>query len=74
MIELNLCGQAAGGHIGRVALPGHALYDAGCRVLNGAVRRRPAIVAFCEQAEDVPVAVQPGHYVTAGAAVLARRS
>jgi FAD/FMN-containing dehydrogenase len=35
---------------GRVALPGHQLYDNGSRVWNGAVRRRPATVAFCKQA------------------------
>jgi FAD/FMN-containing dehydrogenase len=43
---------------GRVALPGRELYDEGCRVWNGAVQRRPAIVAFCEQAEDVQAAVR----------------
>ncbi|HYZ34555.1 MAG TPA: FAD-binding oxidoreductase [Crenalkalicoccus sp.] len=43
---------------GRVALPGDECYDAGCRVWNGAVRRRPAIVAFCEQPEDVQAAVR----------------
>ena len=43
---------------GRVALPGDELYEKGCRVWNGAVRRRPAIVAFCEQAEDAQAAVR----------------
>jgi FAD/FMN-containing dehydrogenase len=43
---------------GRVALPGDELYDEGCRVWNGAVRRRPAIVAFCRQLEDVQAAVR----------------
>jgi hypothetical protein len=28
---------------GRVALPGDELYEKGCRVWNGAVRRRPAM-------------------------------
>jgi FAD/FMN-containing dehydrogenase len=42
---------------GGVALPGHELYDEGCRVWNGAVSRRPAIVAFCKQPEDVQAAV-----------------
>ncbi len=42
---------------GRVALPGDQFYDEGCRVWNGAVRRRPAIVAFCNQPEDVQAAV-----------------
>jgi hypothetical protein len=43
---------------GRVALPGDELYDEGSRVWNGAVHRRPAIVAFCEQSEDVQAAVR----------------
>jgi len=43
---------------GRVALPGDELYDDGCRAWNGAVRRHPAIVAFCEQPEDVQAAVR----------------
>jgi hypothetical protein len=41
---------------GRVALPGDELYDEGCRVWNAAVRRSPAIIAFCKQAEDVQAA------------------
>jgi alkylation response protein AidB-like acyl-CoA dehydrogenase len=43
---------------GCVALPGHQLYDVGSRVWNGAVRRRPAIVAFCKKPEDVQAAVR----------------
>src|SRR6516225_1917687 len=43
---------------GSVALPGHELYDEGSRVWNGAVRRHPAIVAFCKQPEDVQAAVR----------------
>jgi FAD/FMN-containing dehydrogenase len=43
---------------GRVALPGDELYDEGRRVWNGAVRRRPAIIAFCKQPEDVQAAVR----------------
>ena len=42
---------------GRVALPGHEFYDAGSRVWNGAVRRHPAVIAFCRQPEDVQAAV-----------------
>jgi FAD/FMN-containing dehydrogenase len=42
---------------GPVALPGHELYDEGSRVWNGAVRRHPAMVAFCKQPEDVQAAV-----------------
>jgi FAD/FMN-containing dehydrogenase len=43
---------------GRVALPGDDLYDEGSRVCNGAVRRRPAMVAFCNQPEDVQAVVR----------------
>lgn len=43
---------------GRVTLPGDELYDKGCRVWNAAVRRRPAIVAFCDRPEDVQAAVR----------------
>jgi FAD/FMN-containing dehydrogenase len=43
---------------GRVALPGDKLYEKGCRVWNGAVRSRPALVALCKQAEDVQAAVR----------------
>jgi hypothetical protein len=43
---------------GPVALPGQQLYDEGSRVWNGAVRHRPAIVAFCKQPEDVQAAVR----------------
>src|ERR1700722_11762430 len=43
---------------GRVALPGDELYEGGRRVWNGAVRRRPAIIAFSRQPEDVQAAVR----------------
>ena len=43
---------------GHVALPGHELYDQGVGVWNGAVRSRPAIVAFCNRTEDVQAAVR----------------
>jgi FAD/FMN-containing dehydrogenase len=43
---------------GRVALPSDELYDEGCRVWNGAVHRRPAIIAFCRRPEDVQAAVR----------------
>jgi hypothetical protein len=46
---------------GPVALPGEELYDEGSRVWNGAVRRRPAIIAFCKQSEDVQAAVRAAH-------------
>jgi FAD/FMN-containing dehydrogenase len=52
--EDELRGAISGG----VALPGHELYHEACRVWNGAVRRRPAIVAFCKQPEDVQAAVR----------------
>jgi len=44
--------------VGCVALPGSELYDEGCRVWNGAVHRRPAMIVFCEQPEDVQAAVR----------------
>jgi FAD/FMN-containing dehydrogenase len=43
---------------GRVALPGDEYYDKGTRVWNGAVRHRPAIVAFCKRPEEVQAAVR----------------
>jgi FAD/FMN-containing dehydrogenase len=43
---------------GRVALPGDEPYHNGTRVWNGAVFRRPAIVAFCKRPEDVQAAVR----------------
>ena len=43
---------------GRVAMPGQELYDAGSRVWNDGVRRRPAIVVFCKRPEDVQDAVR----------------
>jgi FAD/FMN-containing dehydrogenase len=43
---------------GCVALPGHTLYDEGCRVWNRGVHRRPAMVAFCKQSEDVGASVR----------------
>jgi FAD/FMN-containing dehydrogenase len=43
---------------GRVALPGHELYDEASRVWNRAVRRHPAIVAVCRRPEDVQAAVR----------------
>jgi FAD/FMN-containing dehydrogenase len=43
---------------GRVALPGDGLYAEGSHVWNGAVRRRPAMIAFCKQPEDAQAAVR----------------
>jgi hypothetical protein len=48
------CGAISGG----LALLGHELYHEGCRVWNGAVRRRPAVVPLCKQPEDVQAAVR----------------
>ncbi|MBV8868112.1 MAG: hypothetical protein JOY65_01660, partial [Acetobacteraceae bacterium] len=43
---------------GGVALPSDPSYAGGCRVWNGAVQHRPAVVAFCTRAEDVAAAVR----------------
>ena len=43
---------------GRVALPGDGFYDEAPACGLVAVRRRPAIVAFCKQPEDVQAAVR----------------
>ena len=43
---------------GRVAVPECELYDKGRRLWNRAVHRRPAIIAFCKQPEDVQAAVR----------------
>ena len=43
---------------GCVALPGDELYDQGSRVWSPAVRRRPAMVAFCKRPEDIQAAVR----------------
>jgi hypothetical protein len=42
--ELKLCDELRAGISGRKALPVDELYDEGCRVWNGAVRRRDAEV------------------------------
>ncbi len=57
-ISSSCAGELRAAIAGRVALPGEALYDEGSRVWNGAVRRRPAIIAFCKQPEDVRAAVR----------------
>ncbi|MBV9776125.1 MAG: FAD-binding oxidoreductase [Acetobacteraceae bacterium] len=41
-----------------VALPGDGRYAAACRLWNGAVQHRPAVVAFCTRAEEVAAAVR----------------
>jgi FAD/FMN-containing dehydrogenase len=52
------CADELRATISDVALPGDELHEKGCRVWNGAVRRRPAIIAFCRQPEDVQAAVR----------------
>jgi len=47
---------------GRVALPGEELYDKGSQVWNGAVRHRPAMIAFCNKPEDVQAAVRAARH------------
>lgn len=43
---------------GGVALPGDERYAEACRLWNGAVQRRPAMVAFCRRPEEVQAAVR----------------
>jgi FAD/FMN-containing dehydrogenase len=43
---------------GEVSLPGSASYDEAVRIWNGAVTRRPAVVASCATPEDVVAALQ----------------
>src|SRR5258708_1334253 len=43
---------------GKVAIAGEASYEGARRVFNGAVDRRPALIAFCESARDVQEAVR----------------
>jgi FAD/FMN-containing dehydrogenase len=42
---------------GEVSLPGSSSYDEAVRIWNGAVTRRPAVVASCTTAEDVVAAL-----------------
>jgi FAD/FMN-containing dehydrogenase len=57
-ISVSVADELRAAMSGRVALPGQERYNEGLRVWNGAVRRRPAIVAFCQQPEDVQAAVR----------------
>ena len=43
---------------GGVALPSDGRYAEACRLWNGAVRHRPAMVALCERPEEVAAAVR----------------
>lgn len=66
---------------GNVVLAGDAGYDEARRVWNGAIDKRPAMIAYCEDAQDVvesvtfarshtiPVAVRSGGHNVAGLAV-----
>ena len=56
-ISSSCADELRAGISGGVALPGDEFYDEGSRVWNGAVRHRPAIVAFCKQPADVQAAV-----------------
>ena len=42
---------------GEVSLPGSSSYEEAVRIWNGAVTRRPAVVASCTSAEDVVAAL-----------------
>jgi hypothetical protein len=46
---------------GEVSLPGSPSYDEAVRIWNGAVTRRPAVVASCATAEDVVAALGVAH-------------
>jgi len=50
---------------GRCVLPSSPGYDASRRVWNGMVDKRPALVAYCESAEDVVAAVRAAQDVGA---------
>lgn len=43
---------------GGVALPSDEAYADACRIWNGAVQRRPAMIAFCTRPDDVAAAVR----------------
>jgi FAD/FMN-containing dehydrogenase len=43
---------------GGAILPWDEAYSQGCRVWNGGVQQRPAIIAFCRSSEDVAVSVR----------------
>jgi hypothetical protein len=43
---------------GEVSLPGSTSYDEAVRIWNGAIARRPAVVASCTTAEDVAAALE----------------
>ena len=70
-----------GGHRGEVIDPTHASYDEARRVWNGMIDRRPALIARCNDLDDVvaavnfargqglPIAVRGGGHSAAGLAV-----
>lgn len=67
---------------GTVLAPADAGYDAACRVWNGTIERRPALIVACEHVEDIVaalrfarthalgVSVRSGGHHVAGSAVL----
>lgn len=66
---------------GDLIMPGNTVYDEARRVWNGAIDRRPALIAYCVDANDViqavmfarthncPVAVRSGGHNVAGLSV-----
>ncbi len=46
---------------GEVSLPGSSSYDEVVRIWNGAITRRPALVASCTMAADVVAALDVAH-------------
>jgi FAD/FMN-containing dehydrogenase len=56
-ISASSADELRGAISGGVALPGDEFYDAASRIWNGAVRHRPALIAFCDRPQDVQTAV-----------------
>jgi hypothetical protein len=60
MTQLNVQGldQLKGDLNGSVCLPGDTGYQEACAIWNGAIKRRPAVVARCTSAQDVAAALR----------------